>query len=438
MALYYANKENELLACKYIDNYIKYSSDFSFVSNDTFSKIKTSTAFKKLEKLYLKKIDIWALLCLYIGFVGMFIAIVLNFRKKSDKIASFLISVLVFLYSIYSIEIALVITNYNLEYPNSLYFSAWSSMLYGPLFYFYFKRIIIGYEFRKYDILHGVPVIVCILFLLPIYSLPSQDKLQILITNEWSHATILFISKWVSLSIYGGMVLRLFNKEEKEVDKDLNGLGKWKRNIIFIWGGHIIFYGIYVILFINNLAEEILFYGLIVSIICFIVYIGYIAYVNPDALGRINSKVLFRGLKIKSLELSGDMEYSSFKKYKKSGLTQSYSLELKAKLLILLDEEKVFKQNNITLQKLSEMLGTNRHNTSQIINEHFNLNFFELMNTYRIREAKIILRSEGYKNINIIDVAYEVGFNNKVTFNKSFKKYNHITPSEYMKSLVVA
>nr|WP_247666498.1 helix-turn-helix domain-containing protein [Aquimarina sp. MMG015] len=81
-------------------------------------------------------------------------------------------------------------------------------------------------------------------------------------------------------------------------------------------------------------------------------------------------------------------------------------------------------------------MDTTRHNTSQIINEHFNLNFFELINKYRIEEAKELLKGEKHKKFNIIDIAYEVGFNNKVTFNKSFKKYNNITPSEYVKSLV--
>ena len=80
-------------------------------------------------------------------------------------------------------------------------------------------------------------------------------------------------------------------------------------------------------------------------------------------------------------------------------------------------------------------MGTTRHNTSQIINEHFNVNFFELLNRYRINEAINIFRQDVNGNLNIIDVAYEVGYNNKVTFNKAFKKETSVTPSEFIESI---
>jgi AraC-like DNA-binding protein len=84
---------------------------------------------------------------------------------------------------------------------------------------------------------------------------------------------------------------------------------------------------------------------------------------------------------------------------------------------------------------LSQQLGTTRHNTSQVINEHFDMNFFELVNTYRIKEAQEMLQDDKNSNLTIIQIAYEVGFNNKVTFNKSFKKQLSLTPSQYIKSL---
>ena len=104
-------------------------------------------------------------------------------------------------------------------------------------------------------------------------------------------------------------------------------------------------------------------------------------------------------------------------------------------LFFHLQKEKIYRQNDISLEILSNKLDTTRHNTSQVINEHFNLNFFELINKYRIAEALDILQSDTHNNLNIIDVAYEVGFNNKVTFNKSFKKIISLTPSQYIASL---
>ena len=147
-----------------------------------------------------------------------------------------------------------------------------------------------------------------------------------------------------------------------------------------------------------------------------VLYVAYVAYSQPKVLMGFHLE-------------------SNYLKYKNSGLTNSYSLELKNQLVNLLDEEKIYRENDINLDSLADRLGTTRHSASQIINEHFGQNFFELINSYRIKEAMEILKADTEREKNIIDVAYEVGFNNKVTFNKSFKKINEVTPSQYVKAL---
>jgi AraC-like DNA-binding protein len=150
-----------------------------------------------------------------------------------------------------------------------------------------------------------------------------------------------------------------------------------------------------------------------------VLYVGYSANVQPH---------LFSGLYSYDNQL--------LFKYKKSGLTHSLSQELKEHLIRLFDDEKIYKENDISLEVLAARLNTTRHNASQVINEHFKISFHELVNTYRIQEAKKILDNDHQKNLNIIDVAYEVGYNNKVTFNKAFKKDTQLTPSEYQKIYV--
>ena len=80
-------------------------------------------------------------------------------------------------------------------------------------------------------------------------------------------------------------------------------------------------------------------------------------------------------------------------------------------------------------------MSSTRHNISQVINEHFGVSFFYFVNKYRIEEALRILSSDASTNLNIIDVAYDVGFNNKVTFNKAFKIKTSMTPTNYIKSI---
>jgi AraC-like DNA-binding protein len=63
------------------------------------------------------------------------------------------------------------------------------------------------------------------------------------------------------------------------------------------------------------------------------------------------------------------------------------------------------------------------------------MNFFELINKFRIEEAINLLLEDENGNLNIIDIAYEVGYNNKVTFNKAFKKNTSLTPTEFINSI---
>jgi len=94
------------------------------------------------------------------------------------------------------------------------------------------------------------------------------------------------------------------------------------------------------------------------------------------------------------------------------------------------DSADILESEKRKLDLVAEKLGTTRHNASQLINEHFNMSFHEFVNYHRINDAKDLLKKEQERNI--IDIAYEVGYNNKVSFNKAFKKDTNLTPSQYL------
>lgn len=426
LAFSYAKANKAKLACQYIEKYIQTSLDVSFVKHSNFDPIHDSDSYIRLVDKYHQKFDFWWLFCLYVGFIGVFISIVLNFRRCTDRIANLLMSVFLFQHSAFIINISLLPTNYEFYFPHSLYLSTLFSFLYGPLIYFYFKRVVLKYRFKPIDLLHLIPTLFLLLLLLPVYNLSGEEKLWVMLNDKRPYITLISDAKLLSLLIYMILVIRIYIKSVKN-DMTISKIQyHWHRNIIILCSLHIISYVFYDILMIRRIADDFPINFQILSIALLILYISYTAFVEPG---------VFSGLKMIKNEVHKGLN-NELKKYKKSGLTEQLSLELKEKLLELLEKDKIYRRNDMSLQKLSGLLNTSRHNTSQIINEHFNLNFFELINKYRIEEAKKILKDKQYQyeNFNIIDVAYEVGFNNKVTFNKSFKKYNRITPSEYVKS----
>jgi len=62
-------------------------------------------------------------------------------------------------------------------------------------------------------------------------------------------------------------------------------------------------------------------------------------------------------------------------------------------------------------------------------------NFYTLVNDYRIDEVKRRLVDPQYKNLTILAIAYDSGFNAKSSFNTIFKEKTGVTPSEYLRQV---
>lgn len=120
-------------------------------------------------------------------------------------------------------------------------------------------------------------------------------------------------------------------------------------------------------------------------------------------------------------------------KYEKTGLSRSYSLELKNRLLEIMEVEKVYLDPELRLDHIAKMLHISRHHASQVINENFDMGFNDFINAHRIDEAKKRLLS-GFENSpeTMSDIAYSCGFNNRASFYREFKKKTNRTPKEFI------
>ena len=416
-----AENSNPEEAVSYITKYLEKTRDFSFIENSAFDTISRSIAYQSLSKQYLPKVNWGSMLYIYAGLIGIFIVIIFNTQRKKDKATITLLSVLIFIHSFFIIHVGLHSMNYQFVYPHLYSTSTVFSFLYGPLLYFYFKRIKIGYTLRKKDLLHLIPTLALIIMFSPIFILSGDEKLKIMMGigkfKDRAYGVEISIGKMLSLLVYTFFTIKLFLSSRKQnyID-EYKPIYKWQRNIVFFQTLFTSVYAIYLVLLVSYILTGPMFHMQLIVLSCFVLYVAYTAYVNPKTL------------------LGYQLE-ASFLKYKNSGLTSSFSEELKEDMMRMLENDKIYKQNTINLNTMAEMLGTTRHNTSQIINEHFGLSFFELINTYRIKEATEIFKLDTHRHKNIIDVAYEVGYNNKVTFNKAFKKIHDTTPSQFVKNL---
>ncbi len=116
-------------------------------------------------------------------------------------------------------------------------------------------------------------------------------------------------------------------------------------------------------------------------------------------------------------------------KYQKSSVDQALAKRIQDKLEHCLTEQKLFQNNNLNLRSLSQNIGEKPHYVSQVINQYLSSSFYELINTYRIKHALDLIKTK--PELNLLNIAYEVGFNSKSTFNNNFRRIQGITSSQY-------
>ena len=105
---------------------------------------------------------------------------------------------------------------------------------------------------------------------------------------------------------------------------------------------------------------------------------------------------------------------------------------LKNKLEELMQNEKPYLNNELSLPQLAQEMAISTHELSFLLNDGFGMNFFQYINKYRVEEAKQLMLSEKYRHLNILGIAYSAGFNSKTTFNTTFKKETGLAPSQFI------
>lgn len=204
---------------------------------------------------------------------------------------------------------------------------------------------------------------------------------------------------------------------------------------------------------LNYLSRSIIYTLLIVITIRIITY-KYGALVDPVSTSVNNEMLLTVANYNVSEGINDEMNLSIEKKYllnspienivtekekpetqkRKEILSQSEMFKILLKLEKAMEQEQYFMESELTLDKLAKLTTLNKYHISETLNHFVNKPFYTFINEYRIEYVKEKLKSLSEKNssINILDLAYESGFNSKSSFNRYFKEITTHTPREYI------
>ncbi len=101
----------------------------------------------------------------------------------------------------------------------------------------------------------------------------------------------------------------------------------------------------------------------------------------------------------------------------------------------LMEREKPYLNPDLNLSELAKQANVTRGQLSEIINSGFQMNFNDFVNSYRVNAFKGMLKEGKHKQLSLLGIAYECGFNSKATFNRVFKKLTNFSPTQYLQSL---
>ncbi|WP_165790544.1 helix-turn-helix domain-containing protein [Chryseobacterium sp. MYb7] len=111
-----------------------------------------------------------------------------------------------------------------------------------------------------------------------------------------------------------------------------------------------------------------------------------------------------------------------------------------AKLLFIEIENEMINNRHFinpkfSISQLTALMGKKSSQTSKAIRLHGYSNFNAYINSHRINYAKELIEKNNLEKVTLMYIYTESGFANQSTFNKAFKNFTGMTPSEYLLNL---
>jgi AraC-like DNA-binding protein len=101
-------------------------------------------------------------------------------------------------------------------------------------------------------------------------------------------------------------------------------------------------------------------------------------------------------------------------------------------LLRLMADERIYRQENLTIGMLATKLSVPEYRLRRLINQRLGYrNFNVFLNNHRIEEAKAALADPAQAEVSVIAIAMDAGFQSLGPFNRAFKAMTGLTPTEY-------
>jgi len=353
---------------------------------------------------------------------ALFFASLLVRREKPDRRSNRFLAAFISIIGILLLDQRGLLTDGYAEI-NFLIGLAWPlTALLMPLLYLYAYTLAFKNKLKWYQYSHFVICVMYFILLLPFY-FSSPDNKMAIIYGDLPYGYKLWQVPFVSMFMSGQMIfytyftVRLIRRHNKKLEDSLSNTSGINLNWI-----------------------KSLFAGFLLTLL-----VSTFSGLGPEAFDRsqmimhllfiaLTIFLAFKALQQQSVEGNFDpLNEDSQPQYHTSKLDSDTAIALKSQLEKVMAEQFLWKQENLKLDDLARAAGIKNHNLSQILNTCFKQNFYEFINSYRIKEYCEQIKQN--PKLSTTELVFRIGFNSRTAFYRAFRRLNGMTPSEWRKSL---
>lgn len=323
---------------------------------------------------------------------------------------------------------------YLADSPQIFFLFKFAPLVQGPLLYFYVKSVIYtDFRARTRDLVHFIPAFACPVWIALIFNTLGSDQLQAGIHDYvvyWDNLLFraLIVGEVILVLVYALATLKLMLEYGKRLRENYSNLGgierRWLK--ILIMGFSLIYLWTLLIQLSSSLVTQqtASLMGLAGNYLNFL-FINLLVFYN-----LLHSNVV-QGIRdpegpTQTAPAAEPAEDPAAEERKDTfAPAQIRSIER------AMTEDRVYLTPDLTLEQLATSANLPARTTSNIINRHFNMSFFDFVNYHRVEAAKALLTAEPDKSV--LEISELAGFNSKSAFNRFFKKFAGVTPTEFRK-----
>ncbi len=374
---------------------------------------------------------------------GLFLVVAVLFASENPSRANSFLAALLLCFVLELANRFAIATGLIMMLPGVVAMNWALDFFFGPLVYLYARELTslsAGAEIRPFRRHMVLPVAGLVVGALLWAYFPGEQFIATLDASADAPLAIaefvLALASMASMVAYVWSSFRVLNKHRANVETNFSYLNKtslvWLRNLLVV-------IAVLLVLYVVFAATEFQLHGLEtafpLAIVIAVFSIGFIGIRQPIVFERRGAGEAEFVTAPEGGDTGGSASGSD--KYKKSALSEQDSHAIFAEIENLMSSERVYRESDLSLPMLAERLGLPSHYVSQAINQGSGSNFFEFVNKRRIGFVKKRLQAAGKAGVtNVLETAFDAGFNSKSAFYTAFKSETGMTPRAYQKTLM--